>query len=194
MPMNKTAVLMIIDMQQGMSWPQAGERNNPNAEHEIAELIAHWRANHAPIVHVRHISTEPESLFWPDQDGVLFQDAFQPLEDEKVIEKSVPDAFIYSDLEKWLLKLNTQALVVVGVSTNNSVESTVRSAGNLGFTTYVVGSACFAFEKEDFFGQSRSADEVHAMSLANLHGEYAMVITQDEAFALLPKEHTSLRD
>jgi nicotinamidase-related amidase len=84
--------------------------------------------------------------------------------------------------------------VVVGVSTNNSVESTVRSAGNLGFTTYVVGSACFAFEKEDFFGQSRSADEVHAMSLANLHGEYATVITQDEAFALLPKEHTSLRD
>ncbi|AWX98582.1 isochorismatase [Marinomonas primoryensis] len=194
MPVNKTAVLMIIDMQQGMSWPQAGVRNNPNAEQEIAELMAHWRANHAPIVHVQHLSTEPESLFWPEQDGVLFQDAFQPLEGEKVVEKSVPDAFIYSDLENWLRELNTQALVVVGVSTNNSVESTVRSAGNLGFTTYVVGSACFTFDKEDFFGQSRSADDVHAMSLANLHGEYATVITQDEAFALLPKGHTSLRD
>ncbi|MGO2355737.1 MAG: cysteine hydrolase family protein [Marinomonas foliarum] len=192
--MENSAVLMIIDMQQGMSWPQAGERNNPNAEHEIAELLAHWRSFHAPIVHVRHLSTEPESLFWPDQEGVLFQDAFQPLIDEKIIEKSVPDAFVFSDLEKWLREQDVQTLLVVGVSTNNSVESTVRSAGNLGFKTYVVGSACFAFEKEDFFGQSRSADEVHAMSLANLHGEYATVITQDEAFALLPKEHASLSD
>ncbi|WP_111637525.1 cysteine hydrolase family protein [Marinomonas shanghaiensis] len=178
-------VLIIIDMQQGMSWPQAGVRNNPNAEHHIAELLAHWRANHAPIVHVRHLSTEPGSLFWPEQDGVLFQDAFQPLLDEKVIEKSVPDAFTHTNLEAWLQEQDVQALVVVGVSTNNSVESTVRSAGNLGFKTYVVGSACFAFEKDDFFGQSRSADEVHAMSLANLHGEYATVISQDEAFALL---------
>jgi nicotinamidase-related amidase len=191
--MAKTIVLMIIDMQQGMSWPQAGERNNPNAEHEIAELLAHWRASHAPIVHVRHVSTEPKSLFWPEQEGVLFQDAFQPLADEKVIEKSVPDAFTHSDLEIWLREQDTQALVVVGVSTNNSVESTVRSAGNLGFNTYVVGSACFAFEKDDFFGQLRSADEVHAMSLANLHGEYATVISQEEAFNLLPRGHTSLR-
>lgn len=192
--MSKPIVLMIIDMQQCMSWPQAGERNNPNAEHEIAELLAHWRANHAPIVHVRHLSTEPESLFWPEQEGVLFQDTFQPLADEKVIEKLVPDAFTYSDLNVWLREQDLQALLVVGVSTNNSVESTVRSAGNLGFKTYVVGSACFAFEKDDFFGQSRSASEVHAMSLANLHGEYATVISQDEAFALLPKGHTSLGD
>lgn len=192
--MSKPIVLMIIDMQQGMSWPQEGERNNPNAEHKIAELLAHWRSIHAPIVHVRHLSNEPESLFWPDQDGALFQDAFQPLADEKIIEKSVPDAFTFSDLESWLRDQDIQALVVAGVSTNNSVESTVRSAGNLGFNTYVVGSACFAFEKEDFFGLSRSADDVHAMSLSNLHGEYATVITQDEAFALLPKEHTSLSD
>ena len=183
--MSKLIVLMIFDMQQCMSWPQAGERNNSNAEHEIAELLAHWRANHAPIVHVRHLSTEPESLFWPEQEGVLFQDTFQPLADEKVIEKSVPDAFTYSDLNVWLREQEADALVVVGVSTNNSVESTVRSAGNLGVKTYVVGSACFAFEKDDFFGQARSADEVHAMSLANLHGEYATVISQDKAFSLL---------
>ncbi|NLQ17452.1 cysteine hydrolase [Marinomonas sp. M1K-6] len=191
--MTKPIVLMVIDMQQGMAWPQAGERNNPNAEHKMAELLAHWRASHAPIVHVRHLSTEPGSLFWPEQEGVLFQDAFQPLAGEKVVEKSVPDAFTHSDLETWLREQETHALIVVGVSTNNSVESTVRSAGNLGFNTYVVGSACFAFEKDDFFGQSRSADEVHAMSLANLQGEYATVISQTEAFDLLPQEQTSLR-
>lgn len=184
--------LMIIDMQQGMSWPQAGERNNPDAEHNMAELLAHWRAAHAPIIHIRHLSTEPDSLFWPEQDGVLFQEAFEPLDNEKVIEKSVPDAFIHSDLAAWLAEQQIDSLVIVGVSTNNSVESTVRSAGNLGFNVYVVESACFAFQMEDFFGLVRSADDVHAMSLANLHGEYATVISQDEAFALLPQDKVSI--
>ncbi|BFM50632.1 cysteine hydrolase family protein [Marinomonas sp. THO17] len=184
--------LMIIDMQQGMSWPQAGERNNPQAEHNIAELLAHWRACQAPVIHVRHLSTEPESLFWPEQDGVLFQEAFEPWNDEKVIEKSVPDAFVHNDLIDWLAEQGINSLVIVGVSTNNSVESSVRSAGNLGLRVYVVESACFAFEKEDFYGLLRSADEVHAMSLANLHGEYATVISQDEAFALLSKDKAEL--
>jgi nicotinamidase-related amidase len=185
--MNGSVVLMIIDMQQGMSWSQAGKRNNPEAEHEIAELLAHWRANHAPVVHVCHHSTQEDSLFWPEQDGALFQDAFMPMENEKVVTKSVPDAFTYSDLDIWLRDKNTQTLIVVGVSTNNSVESTVRSAGNLGFHTCVVGSACFAFEKTDFDGRDRSAEEVHAMSLANLDGEYATVITQSEAFDLVTR-------
>lgn len=180
-PSHSTA-LIVIDMQNGMSWPQAGERNNPNAEREIAELLAHWRVNHAPVVHIHHISLEPDSLFWPEQDGVLVQESFMPLAGEKVIEKHVPDAFTHSDLQSWLENQSIKQLVVVGVSTNHSIESTVRSAGNLGFKTFVVSTACFAFSGLDFDGRERSAEEVHAMSLANLHGEYATVISQDEAF------------
>ncbi|MDB4837899.1 isochorismatase family protein [Marinomonas sp.] len=62
---------------------------------------------------------------------------------------------------------NAQALVYADVSTNNSVESMARSAGDLGFNTYVVKSACFAFEKTDFGGREHSAKKEHAMSLAN---------------------------
>jgi hypothetical protein len=39
-----------------------------------------------------------------------------------------------------------------------------------------VADACFAFAKPDFNGLQRSAEEVHAMSLANLQGEYAQVL------------------
>jgi nicotinamidase-related amidase len=45
-----------------------------------------------------------------------------------------------------------EALVIVGVSTNNSVEATARSAGNLGLRTYVLADACFAFDKRDYHG------------------------------------------
>jgi hypothetical protein len=48
-------------------------------------------------------------------------------------------------------------------------------AGNLGFETYLVADACFTFAKPDYEGRPRTAEEVHAMSLANLDGEYCTV-------------------
>jgi nicotinamidase-related amidase len=61
------------------------------------------------------------------------------------------------------------------VSTNNSVEATARMAGNLGFSTVVVADACFTFDKVDFGGTLRRAEDVYLMALANLHGEFADV-------------------
>jgi len=182
--MNATA-LLIVDMQIGMSWPSSGVRNNPEAEVAIASLLAEWRARGAPILHVRHISRTPGSPFWPGQPGVEFQPLLAPLDSEHVMEKNVPDAFANTGLERWLRVRSISSVVIVGVSTNNSVEATARSAGNLGFRTYVVSDATFAFAKSDFDGRARSAQEVHAMALANLHGEYATVISSKEALNAL---------
>ena len=175
--MTQAAALIIIDMQQGMRSDALPPRNNPAAEDTMAHLHAAWREAGLPIVSVRHISRSPTSVFAPGQPGVQFQQRFQPLEHEHVVEKNVPDAFINTGLERWLLVRGIRDVVIVGVSTNNSVESTARTAGNLGFTTMVVSDATFAFEKTDFNGTLRTADEVHAMSLANLHGEFAEVMT-----------------
>ena len=169
--------LIIIDMQQGMASPAAGSRNNPAAERQIATLLQAWRAADATVVHVRHISRTPGSPFWPGQSGVEFQPALAPLPEEYVVEKNVPDAFIHSGLERWLRVRGISKLLMAGVSTNNSVESSARTAGNLGFATQVVADACFAFAQVDYAGTPRTADEVHAMALANLHGEYAQVVT-----------------
>jgi len=172
--------LIIIDMQKGMSTPAAGVRNNPDAEQTIGQLLQSWRDRSAPVVHVRHISRTPGSPFWPGQSGVEFQSALAPLDTEHVVEKNVPDAFIHSGLERWLRVRNINSLVIVGVSTNNSVESTARTAGNLGFDVTVVSDACFAFAKADYEGNKRTAAEVHAMSLANLQGEYATIIDSEQ--------------
>jgi nicotinamidase-related amidase len=167
--------LIITDMQKCMANPAAGSRNNPEAEQHIAQLLQAWRETGGDIVHVRHISRSPQSLFAPGQSGVEFQDALTPLAHEHVVEKNVPDAFINTALERWLRVRNLDALVIVGVSTNNSVEASARTAGNLGFKTVVVSDATVAFAMRDYAGVQRSADEVHAMSLANLDGEYATI-------------------
>lgn len=159
--------------------PSAGQRNNPDAERNIATLLEAWRNAGALVVHVRHISRTVGSPFWPGQRGVEFQELLAPLPSEHVVEKNVPDALINTGLERWLRVRGVTQLVVVGVSTNNSVEATARTAGNLGFETQVVSDATFAFDKVDYAGTKRTAAEVHAMSLANLDGEYATITTTE---------------
>jgi len=167
--------LIIIDMQVGMTSPRLPPRNNPQAEERIAALLAAWREHARPVVHVRHISRSADSVFAPGQPGALFQPRFEPLSTEHVVEKNVPDAFINSGLERWLHARAIRHVVIVGTATSNSVESTARSAGNLGFMTTVVADATFALARRDYGGTPRSADEVHLMALANLDGEYASV-------------------
>jgi nicotinamidase-related amidase len=167
--------LVIIDMQKCMAMPEAGLRNNPEAERNIASLLEAWRRMNGAIVHVRHISRSPTSLFAPGQVGAEFQEQFMPLPGAHVVEKNVPDAFINTGLERWLRVRGIARVVIVGVSTNNSVEASARTAGNLGFDTVVVADATFAYAKTDYAGTPRSADEVHAMALANLDGEYASI-------------------
>jgi nicotinamidase-related amidase len=172
--------LVIIDMQRGIHDPKLGPRNNPEAEANIAALLAAWRDAGEPVVHVRHISRTRGSVFWPGHVGAEFQAALAPHADEHVVEKNVPDAFIHTGLERWLHVRGIRDVVIVGVITNNSIEATARTAGNLGFRTVVVGDAAFTFDKRDHAGTLRTADEVHAMSLANLDGEYATIATTAE--------------
>ncbi|QXI27465.1 cysteine hydrolase family protein [Pseudomonas vanderleydeniana] len=174
------AALIVIDQQQGILQPRLGPRNNPAAEERIAELLEHWRENGWPVVHVQHLSRSSESVFWPGQSGVEFQERFRPLPGEWLIQKQVPDAFCATALQARLQAAQIGQLVIVGVATNNSVEATARTAGNLGFATRVVEDACYTFDKPDYFGQLRTAQEVHAMSLGNLHGEYATVVSAAE--------------
>jgi nicotinamidase-related amidase len=173
------AVLLIIDVQKAIdaSYHAAdGPRNNADAEAKIARLLVYWRRHGWPIIHVRHDSTSVTSAYRPGQSGNEFKAEVAPAAGETIIAKRTNSAFIGTDLERRLRGGGHDTLVITGVSTNNSVEATVRMAGNLGFRTHLVADACFTFARRDFQGRLRTADEVHAMSLANLDHEYCTVV------------------
>lgn len=175
-----STALILIDLQKAIDDPSWGIRNNPGAEANVARLLEFWRAQNGPVYHIRHDSTEPNSTYRPGQIGNEFKEMASPRNAERVIPKHKTNAFIGTDLENTLLSAGHTALVVAGVITNNSVEATVRMAGDLGFTVYLVEDACFTFARLDWDGSPRSAGEVHSMSLANLSGEYCTVVTTKE--------------
>jgi nicotinamidase-related amidase len=104
---------------------------------------------------------------------------------ETVVAKRTNNAFIGTGLEPMLRKEGHDTLVVSGVITNNSVEATVRMAGNLGFKTYLVADACYTFARLDWNRRLWSAEDVHALSLSNLDGEYCTVINTRQILQLL---------
>jgi nicotinamidase-related amidase len=182
-PSAERPLLLLIDLQRAIDHPDWGERNNPPAESNVALLLAHWRGKGWPVWHVRHDSTEPHSHYRPGQSGHDWKPEAMPLADEPVIAKRTNNAFIGTDLEARLRAGRHKALVIAGVITNNSVEATVRMAGNLGFDTILVADACFTFGRHDWNGIWRGAEEVHAMSLANLADEYARIMITAELLA-----------
>ena len=172
--------LVLIDLQRAVDDASWGERNNLNAETNARTLLERWRARGRLIVHVRHDSTEPHSTYRPGQPGHAFKPETAPRAGEIIVAKSVNSAFIGTGLEQLLRSAGITELVVCGVCTNNSVETTVRHGANLGFRITLVEDACFTFGRRDYQGRARSADEVHAMSLANLAGEYCRIATTAE--------------
>ena len=186
MPQHAHTALIIIDVQKAIDDPRWGRRNNPGAEGCMLALLDHWRSRQWPIFHVRHESREPSSSYRPGQPGCDFKIEVEPQAGESVLTKHTNSAFIGTDLHALLKAKNIGSLVICGVITNNSVEATVRMAGNLGYLTYVVSDATATFDMIDFGGASRSAEEVHAISLANVNGEYARVVTTQQVLEGLP--------
>jgi nicotinamidase-related amidase len=177
------AALVIIDMQQAIDDPKWGPRNNPGAERAIAALLSAWRAEGLPIIHIRHDSVAPDSPYRPERPGHAFKPETRPLDGETVIGKSAHSAFVGTRLEKALDALGATTLVLCGVLTHNSLEASARHAADLGYRVFVVADACWAVDIRDLNGRLWPAEDVHALSLACLNGEYAEIVNCATALA-----------
>jgi nicotinamidase-related amidase len=168
--------LLLVDLQQGFDDARWGRRNNPHMEGHAYELLRAWRASGRPVIHVRHMSTEPASPLRPGQPGNDFMAGTAPIIGEPVIEKRVNSAFINTWLEADLRRAGCESLTIVGLTTNHCISTTARMAGNLGFATWVVSDATATFDRVGPDGVQYRAEAIHAMALSDLHGEFATVV------------------
>ena len=174
--LNRTAALLVIDMQAGFDDPSWGRRNNPQLEANVAALIAAWRAAEAPVFHVHHDSPQPSGRLRRGTPGNAVKPEARPRDNERLYRKTVNSAFIGTSLEADLRALGIAALAMAGLTTNHCVSTTARMAGNLGFETYVVADATAAFERIGLNGKIRPAADVHAAALSDLQEEFATIV------------------
>ncbi len=187
-PLESNAALILVDIQQGFDDPSWGPRNNPDAETNAGRLLAVWRETGRPLVHIQHRSILPDSALRPGQSGAEFKSMVAPDEGEPVLAKSVNSAFIDTGLEEYLRDLAIDRVVVVGLTTNHCVETTTRMAGNLGFNPILVSDATATFDRVGPDGVIWPAATLHAVTLANLNGEFAEIATTSDLLARLQRQ------
>jgi nicotinamidase-related amidase len=174
--------LLVIDVQQGIDdalhW--GGSRNNPEAEGNILLLLNTWRSKNLPVFIIQHFSTDGQSPFRPSHPGNLLKDFIFVLPGEELIRKSTANAFLNTTLKDRLVERNIREVVIVGFVTNNSVESTARMSGEMGFKTFVVSDATASFNKKGLDGEIYPSELVHQLSLSNLKTEFAEIQTTQQ--------------
>ena len=154
------------------------------------ELIAACRAAAVPVISVRiafrpdHADVIQNCRIFRDvvaskamvdgSWGAAFYDGLGPLPGEFVVKHTRTNAFIGSPLEEVLRCLEVGRLIVAGVSTNSTVEATVRHASDVGYEVTVVRDACSAGDPT-----------LHEASLRNL----ALVATIEDLATVRSRLH-----
>jgi len=173
-----------VDVQKGFDDPAWGRRNNPQAERNMARLLEVWRATGRPVVHFQHHSTRADSPLSPTSPGSAIKEIVRPAPGERVFAKSAHSCFIGTGLEEWLRERGYRTLVIIGLTTPHCVSTTARMASDLGYHPYVVADATAAFETTGPDGTRHAAEEVHSLSLAALHEEFATVLGTEDLLKL----------
>lgn len=143
------------------------------------QLLQAFREKRQPIIHAQHISTQPNAAFLlPCTKGAEFHSSVQPLKGETIIKKHYPNAFKDTQLLSHLTKNKINHLLICGMTTHLSVDSTVRAAHDLGISCTVLHDACAARQLE-FNHNTIPTQNVHHAFLAALQCGYATVTSTD---------------
>ena len=104
----------------------------------------------------------------PGSKEAEFLEEVAPVDDEIIINKTASGVFSSTNLHYVLTNLGIKSLCVVGVYTNECVETTVRDACDLGYHVTLVEDAC----------TTQTAD-LHEASIKTLRDRYCRIIDTD---------------
>lgn len=94
-------------------------------------------------------------------------DEVEPKRDEIVLSKTASGVFNSTNIEYILKNIGIEQLVIVGVLTNECVETTVRDAADKGYVVYMVEEGMAAFN-----------EALHNNSLKVLNGVYGYLVSE----------------
>jgi nicotinamidase-related amidase len=140
-----------------------------------AQLLDAARTAGAPIIHVQHVG-RAGFLFDPAGPGFAFAPQAAPKSGEKIVQKSLPNAFANTSLHLDLQASSRKHLILAGFMTHMCVSATTRAALDHGWWTTVVADATATRDLPDpLRGQPLTALEVYRAALAELADRFATV-------------------
>ena len=176
-----TEALILIDIQNDYFPGGRMElEGSIEAGHKAGKILAYFRENKLPLIHVQHISSRPGATFFiAGTPGIEIHESVKPAEGELILQKNFPNSFRNTSLLEHLRAKNIDSLVITGMMTNMCVDATVRAAFDYEFKSIVLSDAC-ANKSLLYNDIEVPAAHVHAAFIASFSQVYAKVLTVDE--------------
>ena len=154
----------------------------------VRRLQDAFRTHELEVVHIRIQSLTRDGrdrstghkrlklLATPGSKESEFIESVAPCGDEIIVNKTASGVFSSTNLHYLLKNMGVSSLFIVGVYTNECVETTIRDACDLGYLVTMVEDCC-----------TTVTPELHEASLKTLRDRYARIISVDQAISDIDK-------
>lgn len=145
----KNTALLVVDVQNGLmdEGPYQGEQVLRNIE----ALISVCRENEVEVVYVRHDGGKGSELE-PGTRGFEICAQISPQGREKIFTKTYNSAFLKTGLKDYLTKKGIRDIVLVGMQTEYCIDSTCKTAFELGFRVMIPEGTFTTFDNGPLSG------------------------------------------
>lgn len=162
--------LVIIDVQK--DYFENGKMELPHSNKilkNILEIRKSFLAKAEPVIYIKQGSNEELGFLIKDTEGAEFHEEIFPKgeNNEYIVDKTTPNSFHQTNLEKILVQNQVEQVVIVGMMTHVCVDSTTRRASELGYNPIVIADACCG-PNVSFNGQSLDSDALNIAFMAAL--------------------------
>lgn len=176
--------LIIIDVQNDY-FPNGKKElsGSTEAAARLRSLIDHCRSQGLKIIYIQHIAAQPDAPFFVDgTNGITIHESVRPQEGDEVIIKHFPNSFRETRLQEVLAKHRITHLIFAGMMTHMCVDTTVRAAFDLGYSSTLIADCCATLDLAHDHETIRARDVQNAF-LAALNGTFCTVRTAREFIA-----------
>lgn len=171
----KYSALIMVDCQNTYRQGIMQLTNVEPALIEAQKLLQMARDLNVPIIHIQHDAGVGTPYDVTAEIGAISAEV-APKNGEAVVVKNYPNAFWHTNLEAQLKALGIENVVLAGFMTHVCINSTARSAFNLGFKPTVVASACATRSLVGANGKTIDAQTMHDSALAAVRDLFAVVV------------------
>ncbi|WP_462172862.1 isochorismatase family protein [Pseudoalteromonas xiamenensis] len=134
-----TTALIIIDTQDSFFHTPYWETSHfESFKQNMSDLVNYFQANNLPIVKVLHVDDVDQNSPFCLLNGFVKPMDFLPSKYDRVVHKTVHNAFTDTGLLRWLTRNGIRKLVISGIRTEQCCETTTRVASD----SWLCGGIC----------------------------------------------------
>jgi nicotinamidase-related amidase len=173
--------LLVIDVQQEYV-TGALKIEYPPLEDSLRHIgLAMDAANGAnvPVIVVQQTAPRDSPVFASGSNGWQLHPVVVSRGRSHFISKTLPSAFIDTDLKEWLQENHIDTLTIAGYMTHNCNDATTKHAVDAGFRVEFLMDAAGSLSYENRAG-SASAEEIHRVFCVVEQSRFAAVMTTEE--------------